>query len=109
MFGPCEFASEIRATSGSRVDNFDLREEAVAAASNGFDKAGTLGGVAEGLTDFVNRFVQAVVEIHESVCGPKFLLKFLATAGNEQNGYRVVEDFESPFALNFLSATTDNR
>src|SRR5215469_2486063 len=77
MFGRCEFASKVRAATRRRVDNFDLREEPVAAASNGFHKAGTFGGVAEGLTDFVDCFVEPVVEIHESVCGPKFFLKFL--------------------------------
>src|SRR5713101_8938808 len=93
MFEDCEFASEIRAITslccGMRlscqfraanrgcIDNLDLREEAVPAASNGFHKARTLGGVAEGFPDFVDRFVEPVVEIHESVCGPEFFLKFL--------------------------------
>src|SRR6266849_856368 len=96
MFGHCEFASEIRAITSLRgmrqscefraanrgcISNFDLRKEAVAAASNGFHKAGTLGGVAEGLTDFVDCFVEAVVEIYKSVCGPKFFLKFLTSYG----------------------------
>jgi|SRR5215470_8192557 len=67
-----------RATTRSRVVYLDLCEEAVTTASNGFDKAGTLSGVAEGLTDFVNSFVEAVVEIDESVCRPEFFLKFLA-------------------------------
>jgi hypothetical protein len=59
--------------------DFDVREEAVAATRNSFHKAGTRCGVAEGLSDFVNRFVKPVVEIHESVCGPEFFLKFLAS------------------------------
>src|SRR6266851_5308901 len=94
-FEHCGFAREIRAITrlcrwmrlscGFRaanrgcIGNFDLREEAVAAASNGFHKAGTLGGVAEGLTDFADRFVEPVVEIHESVRGPEFFLKLLAS------------------------------
>ncbi len=94
MFGNGKFASEVRAitsfcrgmklscefraASGGCIRNFDFREEAVAATSNGFHKARTLGGVAEGLTDFVDRFVEPVVEIHESVCGPEFFLEFLA-------------------------------
>jgi len=57
----------------------DLREEAVAATSNSFHEAGTLGGVAEGLTEFVDRFVEPVIEIHESVCGPELFLNFLAS------------------------------
>ena len=71
----CEF----RAANRDCVGSFDLREEAVAATSNGFHKAGTFGGVAEGITDFVDRFVEPVIEIHKRVCGPEFFLKFLAT------------------------------
>ena len=51
----------------------------VAAPSNGFHKAGTLDGVAEGLTDFADRFVETVVEIHESVRGPELFLEFLTS------------------------------
>ena len=40
---------------------------------------GYVGGVAEGLTDFVDRLVEPVVEIHERVRGPECLLKFLST------------------------------
>src|SRR6266852_6454035 len=95
MFGHCECASksraitslcrgmrlrcEFRAANRGCIGNFNLREEAVAATSNGFHKAGTLGGVAEGLADFADRFVEPVVEIHESVRGPEFLLKLLAS------------------------------
>ena len=94
MFGRGELARDVREITsfcrGMRVSckfraanrgcmgNFDLREEAVATTSNGFHKAGAFGGVAEGLTDFVNRFVEPVVEIDESVCRPEFPLKFLA-------------------------------
>src|SRR6266436_4763387 len=75
-FEHCGFAREIRAITrlcrwmrlscGFRaanrgcIGNFDLREEAVAAASNGFHKAGTLRGVAKGLTDFADRLVEPV-------------------------------------------------
>src|SRR5260370_26829873 len=95
MFGHCGFASEIRAitnfchgmrqsgelraANSSRIGNFDLRKEAVAATSNGFHKTGTLGGVAKGLTDFADRFVESVVEIHKGVRGPEFILKFFAS------------------------------
>jgi hypothetical protein len=66
------------AANGDCLGNSDVSEEAVAATGHSFDEAGTLGGVAEGLTDFVDRLVQPVVEIDERVCGPEFLLKFLA-------------------------------
>jgi hypothetical protein len=70
---------EFRAANRACIGSFDFREEAVAAPGNRFHKAGTLGGVAEGLTDFVDRFVEPVVEIHESVRRPEMLLKFLAS------------------------------
>jgi len=69
----------LRAVNRGCIGNSYFREEAVAATSNSFYKAGTLGGVAEGLTDFVDRFVEPVVEIDKSVCGPEFFLKFLSS------------------------------
>lgn len=71
----CEF----RAASRGHIGNSDVSDEAVAATGNSFDEAGTVGGVAEGLTDFVDRLVEPVVEIHERVRGPECLLKFLST------------------------------
>lgn len=52
------------------ISNFDLREEAVTATRNCFDKPGTLGGIAQDVTDFIDCFVEPVVEIHKSVRGP---------------------------------------
>jgi hypothetical protein len=71
----CKF----RAAHRSSVANFDLHKKAVTAPSNSFDKAGTLGGVAESLTDFIDRFVEPVVEIYKSVCRSEFFLEFLAS------------------------------
>jgi hypothetical protein len=65
--------------SSSGIVNFDLGEEAVSATRNGFHIAGTLGGVAEGLADFANCFIESVVEIDEGVRRPKFFLKLLAS------------------------------
>jgi hypothetical protein len=95
MLGHCEFAREIQAitrlcrwTKLSRefgaanrgcIGNFDLCEEAIAAPSYGFHKTRTLGGVGEGRADFVDCFVEPVVEIHKSVHGPEFSLKFFAS------------------------------
>jgi len=70
---------DVRAANRGRIGNSDISKESVSATSNGFDEAGTLGGVAEGLTDFVDRLGEPVVEIHERLRGPEFLLKFLAT------------------------------
>jgi hypothetical protein len=69
----------LRVANRGRVGNFDLGQKPVAATSNGLHKAGTLGRVTEGLSDFVDRFVEPVVEIDKSVCGPEFFLKFLAS------------------------------
>jgi hypothetical protein len=95
MFGYCGHDSEIRAIAkvcGEKrrrrkfrtpnrgcVRRFDLRKEAVAAPSNGFHEAGTFGGVPQGVTDFAYRFIQAVIEVHESVRGPEPFLKFFAS------------------------------
>jgi hypothetical protein len=83
-----------RAANRGPIDNFDLREKAIAPSSNSFDKAGTLGGVAESLTDFAYCFVEPLVEIHESVYGPEFFLKFVASydlAGVFQQHYQDLE------------------
>src|ERR1700688_4371973 len=95
MFGHSRFASEIRAlisfchrmtqcdefraANRDRIVIFDFGKKTVAAPSYGFHKARTLSEVAEGLADFADRFVEPVVEIHESVRGPKFFLKFFAS------------------------------
>ena len=71
----CEF----RAANSRRVGRFYFREEAVTATRNGFYKARTFSGVAESLADFADRFVEPVVEIHESVCGPEIFLKLLTS------------------------------
>ena len=52
----------------------NFRNEAVAAAGQGFDVAGAGGGIAEGLANFVDGGVEAVVEVDEGVGGPKLLL-----------------------------------
>src|ERR1700752_3929257 len=72
-------SGEFRAASRSGIDNLDLGQEAVAATSNSFHKAGTLDGVAEGLTDFADCFVEAVVKVHESIRGPELFLEFLTS------------------------------
>jgi hypothetical protein len=61
------------------ISDFVLRDKAIAATRRSFHKAGTLGGIAKRITDFVDRFIEPVIEIHESACGPAFFLKFLAS------------------------------
>src|SRR6185295_6726342 len=60
------------------VDDRDVRNEAVAAPGHCFDESGTLGGIAQRLADLVDRFVEAVVEIHERIRRPEATLEFRA-------------------------------
>jgi hypothetical protein len=71
-------SDEFRTAKSGFLGNFDVREKAVAAPSNGFYKARAFCGVAESLTDFAYRFVEPVIKIHESVRGPELFLKVLA-------------------------------
>lgn len=100
LCGGVRIGREFRAARRGGIGNLDVGEEAIAAARDGFYKAGTFGGIAEGLTDLVNHFVEAVVEIHEGVCGPKLFLKLLAG-----NHFAVVleQDGQDPEGL-FLKA-----
>src|SRR5580658_6762188 len=61
-----------------RIVAFDVCEETVTAARNGLHEARAFGRVSKRFTDFVNCFIEAVVEIHESVRRPEFFLQFLA-------------------------------
>src|SRR5579859_1051096 len=70
---------EIGTAARGGIFHFDFREEPVSAARNGFHKTRTLGGVAQGLANFADCFVESVVEIDEGVRRPKFLLKLLAS------------------------------
>src|ERR1700689_2082357 len=69
----CEF----RAANKQCVASFDLREESVTATRNRFYKTWAFGRIAEGIADFVDRFIEPVIEIPKRVCGPESLLKFL--------------------------------
>lgn len=57
-------------------------DEAVAPLGKSFDKAGVVGFVGEGVAEFVDGSVQAVLEIDEGVFGPETLLELL-TGDNE--------------------------
>jgi hypothetical protein len=46
-----------RAANRDGIGSPDVGEEAIAAASNSFDEAGTFGRVAERLTDLVDRLL----------------------------------------------------
>jgi len=59
------------------VDNSHVSDEAVTAASYRLNKTRILRRIAQRLTDFIDRFVESVVEVHDSVGGPKFRLEFL--------------------------------
>src|SRR5580700_8184861 len=85
----CGISSLVRFSPGLRLicesrdanwgfGNFDARDETVAATRDCFHKSRTLGGVPKRIPDFVDCFVESVVEIHEGVRRPEFFLKFLA-------------------------------
>src|ERR1700675_3435270 len=74
-----KLSCEFRAAYTGRVGRFYLREEAVTSTRNSFYEARTFCGVAEGLADFADRFVEPVVEIHKGICGPECFLKFFAS------------------------------
>jgi hypothetical protein len=46
-------------------------------AGQGFDELGILGRVAQRLPEFLDRMVQAVVELDERVCGPQAGAQFV--------------------------------
>jgi hypothetical protein len=69
---------ESRAAHRGLVRRFDLRKETVAAPRNGFHKAWTFRRISKRVTDFVYRFVEPVIEIHESIRGPELFLQLFA-------------------------------
>ena len=66
---------EVRAGRGAGGDGSD---EAVAAFGESFDETGVVGFVGEGVAEFVDGGVEAVLEIDEGVFGPEALLELLA-------------------------------
>ena len=57
---------------------FDRSDEPVPAFGKGFDKAGVLGMIAQGLAQLVYRDPQAVIEVDGRFRAPQLLLQFLA-------------------------------
>jgi len=53
-------------------------DESVSAAGEGFDVAGSGGGISQGFADLVDGGVETVVEVDEGVGGPEFLLQLFA-------------------------------
>jgi hypothetical protein len=80
-------------------------EEAVATTSYSFDKARTLSGIAEGVTDFVDRFVKPMIEIHKSVCGPESLPKLFAGYDLARLFDQHGQDLERLFLKAYLKTT----
>src|SRR3984893_13156486 len=60
----------------SGVDRGDVCEESIAATGNGLDKAWMLRRVAQRLTNLVDGFVKAMIEVDERLA-PNFLAQFL--------------------------------
>jgi hypothetical protein len=57
---------------------FQVPQKAVPTLGQGFDETRVFGGIAEGFAQFVNRFVEAVIEIHERIGRPKAAAQLLA-------------------------------
>lgn len=53
-------------------------DESVAAAGEGLDKAGVVGGVSEGFSDFVDGSAKGVVEVDDGILAPYAGLKFFS-------------------------------
>jgi hypothetical protein len=66
---------EVSARRGAGRDGSD---ETVAALGKSFDEAGIVGFVGEGIAEFVDGGVEAVLEIDEGVFGPEALLELIA-------------------------------
>ncbi len=62
----------------------DGSDETVAAFGESFDEAGVVGLVGEGVAEFVDGGVEAVLEIDEGVFGPQAFLELLA--GDDEAG-----------------------
>lgn len=56
----------------------DFRQEAVAAPRDGFYESRALGRIAEGISDLIDCFIEAVVEINEGAFRPKVVPQFFA-------------------------------
>ena len=78
VFGRFSLSCDFWFANKSCFRGFDFGEKAVPAPGDRFHEAGTLSGVTEGFTEFVDGFVEPVVEIHKSIGWPEFFLKFLA-------------------------------
>jgi hypothetical protein len=59
--------------------NRDRRNEPVATAGQGFYESRVLAGILQRLTEAVNGFVQALIEIHEGISGPQPLHQLIAS------------------------------
>jgi hypothetical protein len=71
-------SGRVGTANGGCIDGFDFGEEAIAAAWDGFDEARAVGGIAEGIADLVDGFVEAVVEVDIGVGGPETFLQIFA-------------------------------
>ena len=56
----------------------DLSDKAVAETREGLNVNGGFGGIVKDVADTLDGVIQAVIEINESVGGPKGLVEFLA-------------------------------
>jgi hypothetical protein len=67
-----------RGLSGGNVQSCDRRDEPVSPTRNGFDERGSIGGIAEGEAEFLDRSVEALVEVDASSVRPQAGAQFFA-------------------------------
>ena len=78
----------------SRSIAFNFSNKAIAAPGESFNKAGGLGGVAQGFPQPLDGVVKTVVEIDKGVGGPDLLLQFFAGDGLTGTLQKNLEDLE---------------
>jgi len=57
----------------------DVSDETIAALGDSFDETGMIGGVFEGVAEFVYPFVETVVVVNERVVRPQALAELVAS------------------------------
>jgi hypothetical protein len=65
--------------NGLGFDALDRYEEAIAATRKSFNVVGMFGGIGESLAQLVDGFVEAILEVDESLGGPETLPDFFAS------------------------------
>jgi hypothetical protein len=81
------------------LDHRDVGQKPIATAGNGFDEAGILGRISQRNSNLADRFVEAVIEVHERL-RPKSFAKFFPdhqlSSSFQQHGQQLKRLFLQP-------------